>query len=81
MPDRGRWTTPTDLAEHVFCPRALYFRRHGDPPAGPAASAGEAFHRRELSAVRWRDDHRSAPWLAVVAGLALLAVAALLLLP
>jgi hypothetical protein len=77
----GRWTTPSDLAEYAFCPRAHFYRRHGEAPPSAEAVAGESYHRRRLSSERWRDEHRSVPWVAVAAGVLLLAVAVLVLAP
>ena len=73
------WTTPSELAEYTFCPRAHFYRRQGNSPPSPAASSGVAYHQRRLASERWRDEHRSAPWLAVLAG-AVLCVLALLVL-
>lgn len=75
MTDEGLWTTPSDLAEYTFCPRAHFYRRHGEAPRSRAAASGDAYHRRHLSGERWRDEHRLAPWLAVAAGVGLLAIA------
>jgi len=69
------WTTATDLAEYVYCPRALYYRRHGEPPPSRAAAAGAHYHRRQLQAERWRDEHPGLPWVVVAAGVALLFLA------
>jgi hypothetical protein len=79
--DDPSWTTPSELAEYTFCPRAAFYRRHADAPRSPRADAGEAFHRRQLAADRWREDHAGVLWAAVLAGVALLAVAVLLLGP
>jgi CRISPR/Cas system-associated exonuclease Cas4 (RecB family) len=73
------WTTPSDLAEYTFCPRAHYFRRHGEAPSSPASEAGVAYHARQLGSERWREEHPLAPWLAVVVGVGLLALAAVVL--
>lgn len=75
MGDRP-WTTPTDLAEFAFCPRALHYRRTRTDPGSPAAESGSTYHARRLGSERWRDEHGSVAWLALVAGLVLLAVAA-----
>lgn len=71
-----RWSTPSDLAEYAFCPRAHHYRLHGEAPTSRSAEAGETYHARRLSAERWRAEHRSAPWLAVLAGLVAIALAA-----
>ena len=76
MEREGPWTTPSDLAEYTFCPRAHYYRRQQEEPRTPAAAAGESYHRRRLSAERWRDEHPALLWLALAVGLVLLAVAA-----
>jgi hypothetical protein len=79
--DDRAWSTPSDLAEYAFCPRAHFYRHHADAPRSLRAEAGEAYHRRQLTAERWRATHPSVLWAAVVGGLALLALAGLLLVP
>jgi len=71
------WTTPSELAEYTFCPRAAYYRRTEAPPPTPASEGGIAFHRRRLGAERWRDEHRLAPWVTLLVGAALLGVVVL----
>jgi len=73
-----RWTTPADLAEYAYCPRAHYYRRNGTAPETPAAAAGTAYHRRRLGSERWRDEHPGLPWAVVALGALLLALAVLL---
>jgi hypothetical protein len=73
--DDGPWTTPSELAEYAFCPRAYHLRLGHPPPGSSAARRGVAYHQRKLSAERWRDEHRTAPWLAVLAGIALIVAA------
>jgi CRISPR/Cas system-associated exonuclease Cas4 (RecB family) len=73
------WVSPSDLAEYAFCPRALHYRRTRLSPPSRSADAGEAFHRRRLSAVRWREEHPGLPWLAVAAGVLLVVGAAVVL--
>ena len=75
MSDSRGWTTPSELAEYTFCPRAQFYRRSSDPPSSDAAIAGEEYHRRHLSSERWRDEHSRVAWLAVAVGFALFAVA------
>lgn len=77
MDEQPTWTTPSSLAEYVYCPRAHYYRLHAEAPPTREASAGEEFHRRQLSSERWRDEHRRLPWVAVVLGVGLLVVAGL----
>ena len=77
MADQRPWTTPSALAEYVFCPRAHFYRLHGEAPGSVEAAAGATYHRRRLSSERWRDEHRRIPWLAVVVGLGFVAVAVL----
>jgi len=76
----GPWTTPSELAEYAFCPRAQHYRITQDAPASESAAAGTRYHQQRLGAERWRDEHRRLPWLAVVTGLLLLAIAATVLL-
>lgn len=81
MAGEGGWTTPSDLAEYAFCPRAHFYRqRYGTPPS-PQLDDGLRYHRRQLRSERWRSEHPRIPWLAVLAGVALVAVAILLALP
>jgi hypothetical protein len=70
------WTTPSELAEFAFCPRALHYRRTRADPGSAAADAGTSYHAHRLGSERWRDEHGSVAWLALVAGLALIGTAA-----
>lgn len=75
MSDARRWTTPSELAEHTFCPRAQFYRRHSEAPPSEATNAGEAYHLRRLSSERWREEHSRAAWLTVAVGAGFLAIA------
>ncbi|MHB8351923.1 MAG: hypothetical protein ACYDFT_04425 [Thermoplasmata archaeon] len=73
-----RWVTVSDLAEQVYCPRARYYRRRDPEAARPEEEnrrlrAGRAHHEAELAAVRDLDASWVGPWIAVGAGLLLLA--------
>lgn len=81
MAGERSWTTPSDLAEYAFCPRAHFYRQLGPEPRSPPAEAGTSYHRRSLSSERWRDEHPWIPWLAIVAGVGVLTLAALVLVP
>ncbi len=75
------WSSPSDLAEYAYCPRARYFRqRCGEPPATDAARAGEAFHERVLKGTRRRADHGRLYWALALIGAALAAVGGVTLL-
>lgn len=84
MAGRGAWSSPSDLAEWAYCPRA-HFYRHARPAGtvGPAARArrrrGTSYHARTLGAERRRAEHARAYALAVALGLALAAVGVVLL--
>jgi hypothetical protein len=69
------WTTPSDLAEYAFCPRAHYYRKTREAPPTRSAEAGTAYHRRRLGSERWRAEHPGAAWIALLAGAALVAAA------
>ncbi len=75
MADRAPWTSPSDLAEYAFCPRAHYYRQHRTAPETSSSAAGVRTHERRLSSERWRDEHAGAGWLALGVGLGLLALA------
>lgn len=78
MPDRDGWTSPSELAEYTFCPRALHYRQtRGPAPPSRSADAGTAYHGDRLSAERWRAEHPGLPWAVVLVG-GLLVVVALL---
>ncbi len=67
------YTTPSDLAEYAYCPRAREYRRTlGDPPPSVPSVQGVAFHVRELRGVRRRHDRAGLYLLGAVAGVALL---------
>ncbi len=73
MPDRDGWTSPSELAEYAFCPRAWHYRTtRGPAPASASSNAGTAYHARELSAQRWRSEHPLLPWAVAVLGVVLL---------
>ena len=78
MADRRPWTSPSDLAEFVFCRRAHFYRQRAEAPTTPAMVAGDRFHRRRLASELWRESHPAVPWLAIGLGL-VLCLAALLL--
>ena len=72
MAPSGRWTTPSELAEYAYCPRAWYYRTTRPEPAPSAGQrAGVAYHRRELGGERRRADHGRLLWCLVLAGIAL----------
>lgn len=78
MASRGGFTTPSDLAEYAYCPRAHYYRHHPPPEGRTAEStagsrAGERYHRRVLSAERRRAERGKAYWAGALVGVALLA--------
>lgn len=75
MASPRRWTTPSELAEHAFCPRAAWYRREGWVSESPAAEAGLSFHERRLGAELWRDEHAALPWAALAFGILLIALA------
>ncbi len=78
MGRRLRWTTPSDLAEYAYCPRAhAYRQQHGPPPASAGSVAGTDYHERSLVAERRRADHPVALWLVALTGAALLLAALL----
>lgn len=71
----GPWTSPSELAEYVFCPRAFHYRRTRDDPGSEAAARGTSYHRRRLGSERRREEHPGMAWLAVAVGLATVALA------
>ena len=75
MADGPPWTTPSALGEYAFCPRAHFYRQHEESAPTPEATEGQAFHRRQLSSERWRDEHPRIPWLAVACGVGLVVLA------
>lgn len=69
------FTTPSDLAEYAYCPRARHYRlSFGEPASTPERSSGVRFHARTLRGVRRRDRH-----VLLLVGLAALGVAILAL--
>lgn len=65
-------TTPSDLAEYAFCPRARYYRhRYGAPAPTASAERGIRYHAVELAGVRRREKGRTAYVLVALAGVAL----------
>lgn len=73
------WTSPSDLADYVYCPRSHWYRNHS-PPEGPSRSSqrnaleGLRSHDRILVAEQRRDERGGAYWAVLLAG-TLLAVA------
>ncbi len=71
------FSSPSDLAEYAYCPRAREYRRTlGAPPLSAPAVEGAVFHARELRAIRRRHDRVGLYAAAAVAGAALLALGA-----
>ncbi len=69
------FSSPSDLAEYAYCPRARFYReRYGAPPSTPAALSGVAFHDRVLRGTRRRADRHRAYWGIAAAGLLLVLV-------
>ena len=63
------WTTPSELAEYVYCPRAHYYRRtYGSSPPNPDSVAGERYHARALGGEFARAGHGTIYWAVVAAG-------------
>ena len=67
------WTSPTDIADYVYCPRSHWYRYH-PPPGGPttaserSARAGVRYHRRVLTAERHRAERGGTYWAVLVVG-------------
>ncbi len=62
------WSSPSEIAEFVYCPRALHYRRTRAPPVDePRLAAGARFHARELSGERRRAEHGLLLWAALLA--------------
>ena len=78
MAHEDGWTSPSDLADYAYCPRAHWYRTH-PPERGPSPAArrrsrdGLRYHRRVLSAERRRAERGSVYWAGLLIGLALLA--------
>jgi len=75
------WTSPSDLADYVYCPRSHWYRHH--PPRGGAtrssqrrAAGGVRYHARELTAERHRAERGGMYWAVLLLGFALVAVGA-----
>ena len=73
------WIAVSDLADHVYCPRARYYRRHHPGEARSAEErrrldAGRRYHDTALGAVREAERLRPGPWIAAGAALLLLAL-------
>jgi CRISPR/Cas system-associated exonuclease Cas4 (RecB family) len=70
------WTSPSDLADYVYCPRSHWYRNH-PPPGGPSRSsqrsalAGTRYHDRILLAEQHRDERGGAYWAMLFLGVAL----------
>ncbi len=74
-----RWTSASDLAEYVYCPRSHWYRHH--PLAdGPSRSSerstlvGVRYHNRILTAERHRAERGGTYWGVLLLGLALVAL-------
>jgi hypothetical protein len=68
----GRWTTPSELAEYAYCPRAWHYRvTREEPEPSPLQLAGTRYHRRELAGERRRADRPGLVWLLALVGAAL----------
>lgn len=84
MAGPGTWSSPSDLAEWAYCPRA-HFYRHRTPPGTTNAVVrarrrrGIVYHARALGAERRRAEHARAYALAVGLGLALVALGVVVL--
>ena len=83
MEPRGPWVSASDLAEYAYCPRSYWYSRHpesypGESRPDPRARAGASFHRRVLSAERRREDHAAGYAALLLAGVAIVVVAAFL---
>jgi len=70
------WTSPSDIADYVYCPRSHWYRHH-PPPGAPSHAAersalvGVRYHRRELTAERHRAERGGTYWLALLVGVLL----------
>lgn len=81
MADAGPWSSPSDLAEYAFCPRARYYRgRLGDPPPTALRRSGARFHTRTLRATRRRARWGAVYWGALGIGATFVALGLLELL-
>ena len=70
------WTSPSDIADYVYCPRSHWYRHH-PPPGAPSHAAersalvGVRYHRRELTAERHRAERGGTYWLVLLVGVLL----------
>jgi len=77
-PDES-WSSPSDLADFVYCPRSHWYRHH-PPSDGPnrasqrSALGGVRYHDRVLTAERHRAERGGTYWGALLLGLALVAL-------
>lgn len=80
------WTSPSDLADYAYCPRAHWYRHH-PPNGGPSRSSqdrsryGTRYHRRVLLAEERRERHGRAYWVALLLGFVLLLAGLLWIFP
>jgi CRISPR/Cas system-associated exonuclease Cas4 (RecB family) len=76
MDPETSWTSPSELADYTYCPRAHWYSRH-PPASGPSAAsarrsrAGQRYHRRVLTAERHRSERGRAYWASVLLGVVL----------
>jgi CRISPR/Cas system-associated exonuclease Cas4 (RecB family) len=67
------WTSPSDIADYVYCPRSHWYRYH-PPRGGPtrasqrSALGGVRYHRRVLTGERHRAERGGAYWAVVLVG-------------
>ncbi len=76
MAGRDGWTSPSELADYVYCPRSHWYRSHPPPGGiGPEAAAhsraGIRYHARTLSAERRRATSGTTYWVGLLVGVAL----------
>jgi len=70
------WTSPSDIADYVYCPRSHWYRYH-PPPGGPSHASGRSalvgvrYHRRVLTAERHRAERGGAYWAVFLFGVLL----------
>ncbi|HYB79244.1 MAG TPA: hypothetical protein VEG66_05740 [Thermoplasmata archaeon] len=75
------WTSPSEIADYVYCPRSHWYRHHPPPGGGSRAAArsldaGVRYHDRVLTAERHRAERGGAYWAVFLLGVALAAVGA-----
>jgi len=70
------WTSASDIADYVYCPRSHWYRHH--PPAGGptrdaerSALGGVRYHERVLSGERHRAERGAAYWAVLLVGVVL----------